>query len=108
MLVSTLSLTLNAPCLRTPLLITVAVIGPPAAKKRKTKPAAGADNDAAAENGENGDNDEEEPAEDEVAEDEDAAETAEASGPAEAAAKAKGGNVPKESDLSEVDAAAEA
>lgn len=55
-----------------------------------------------AQNGTKGDEDEEPVAEDEG--DEDAAETAEKSGPAEAAAKAKEGQVPKESDLAEVDA----
>lgn len=57
----------------------------------------------AAENGANGDNGEEEPAE-EGEEEEAPEDTAKTSGPAEAAAKAKGGDVPKESGLSEVDA----
>jgi hypothetical protein len=68
---------------------------PPKAKKRKTAPVA--EEEGAEENGANGDDAEGD-------EEEDAADTAETSGPAAAAAKAKGGDVPKESDLPEVDA----
>lgn len=78
------------------------MIGPPAAKKQKTKPAAGDDADVA-KNDANGDGDEEEEEEEVEEGDEDAADTAKTSGPAEAAAKAKGGDVPKEADLAEVE-----
>lgn len=56
--------------------------------------------ESATENGAKGDNDEEEPGEEEEAPED----TAKTSGPAEAAVEAKGGDVPKESELSEVDA----
>jgi hypothetical protein len=87
-------------------LLTTYSPGPPVHKKRKT------------ENGANGKKvegeDEEEEEEEEPegegegeGEDEDADDTAETSGPAAAAAKAKGGVVPKESALAEVDDAEE-
>lgn len=61
-------------------------------------------------NGAKGEKDEDEPAEEEgeeEGEEESAADTAKESGPAAAAAQAKGGVVPKESDLPEIEAAEE-
>lgn len=70
---------------------------PPAAKKRKTDvPVVGDEEVEKPANGTKADQDN--------GEEEQAADTAEKSAPAEAAAKAKGGDVPKESDLPEVEA----
>lgn len=93
--------------MRPPFTNTIIPPGPPAAKKRKTRPVpvAGDKEGEKAENGTKGDKDqdEEEPAEGE-GEEEEPVDTAKTSGPAEAAAKAKGADVPKESDLREVEA----
>lgn len=74
---------------------------PPKAKKRKTAPTV-EDEEDVEENGANGDDAEGQ--EEEEEEEEEADDTAKTSGPAAAAAKAKGGDIPKESDLPEVDA----
>lgn len=86
-------------------LLTTFSPGPPVQKKRKIENGA---------NGKKVKDDEEEEEEEEPeddgegeGEDEDADDTAETSGPAAAAAKAKGGVVPKESALAEVDDAEE-
>jgi hypothetical protein len=76
--------------------------GPPVAKKQKTAPIV--DDDEGVEVAETDKDDE--PVEEE-GEEEAAADTAKKSGPAAAAVKEKGGVVPKESDLSEIEAAEE-
>lgn len=83
-------------------LLTTYSPGPPAQKRRKTEN--GANGKKVEDEGEE---EKEEPEDDGEGEDEDADDTAETSGPAAAAAKAKGGVVPKESALAEVDDAEE-
>lgn len=88
-------------------LLTIFSPGPPVHKKRKTENGANGKKVEDDEEEEEGEEEEEEPENDGEGEDEDVDDTAETSGPAAAAAKAKGGVVPKESALAEVDDAEE-